>query len=540
MDENYYEMLIKNISNVEIEESDRESFFDSFAAIKKEAETPKILNVIVKTTSNPKFIKDMLGIMGLSSSNVDKIIEFLKKSDYISSNEEVLDWLINLDSEVFHNIIYYFKPLTLGNSEGFNKKYFPIYNFPIIRIMDYCLKHNHFEKFSVCTERLEFWTLNAYWNARESLIEESINNNRGNPEFFFIFSYKNPSIVKKYITINDIPNLTYLTCKMFISQDILPKEFVNSNAFFDVFKSFTLDQQIEITELLEGHDYDKELIDNLHKLFNKEKVESKNISIITNNILEVSPKYLKRLRDEIKESSYFKKNNLEQDDFWLFINELLGESEDLKYLGSLTKYSYYRLRNLYEECYRYATESIVSSLYPLANLNEFITYMDQDKFNILYRVQTFSDLSNLGESFKEREFCGFSILTQDNFSHYPGSIVHGYYSKVTPDLIAHIYPADSLSTSWAKYQKDLSKKINMLLDIDDLNALTYAYKTYNQLCIRTKTKEHEILKQDAIICLGDVDDKSIKYAEEHNKNILVLRKNKNTIEYNDDIYSHLQ
>lgn len=79
----------------------------------------------------------------------------------------------------------------------------------------------------------------------------------------------------------------------------------------------------------------------------------------------------------------------------------------------------------------------------------------------------------------------------------------------------------------------------MLLDIDDLNALTYAYKTYCQLCLRTKTRVNDILQQDAIICCGDVDEKSIKYAEENNKKVLVLKRNENTIEYNDDIYSHL-
>lgn len=43
MDTNYYEELIKNISNVEIEKSDKETFFDSFAAIKYEKEFFKIL-----------------------------------------------------------------------------------------------------------------------------------------------------------------------------------------------------------------------------------------------------------------------------------------------------------------------------------------------------------------------------------------------------------------------------------------------------------------------------------------------------------------
>ena len=544
MNESYYEILIKNISDVDFVENDREVFFDSFNAMKIEAESPKSFEIIIKNAEHPEVAKKLLDILNLSTKNVDKIIYFLKHLDYISSNEEVLDWLMNLDSDFLNNILYYFKPFILGNVESFNKKDFPLYNYPIIRIMDYCLKNAYFEKFSVCTERLEDWTLEAYWKARKNLIEYCVKNNRNHPEFFLLFNRKDPSRVKKYITEENINilNLTYPICEKLISQNILPINLINCTSFFDVFKKISLQEQIKITELLEGYDYPEELINHLHKLFNKEnidKIENKRIDFVTSNILEVSPEYLIKIRDEIINSSYFKKFDVEKDGFWLFINDFFDASGELKYPISLTEGSYSKLKELYKKCFRYATESIVSSLYPLPKLTQKITYLDMDKYNILCRVQTLFDLSNLDESFNKRTFCGFSILTQDNFSHYPGAIIHGYYSKVTADLIAHIYPTDSLSSSWAKYRKDLTKKPNMLLDIDDLNALTYAYKTYCQLCLRTKTRENDILQQDAIICCGDVDEKSIKYAEENNKKVLVLKRNENTIEYNDDIYSHL-
>lgn len=41
MNESYYEILIKNISDVDFVENDREVFFDSFNAMKIEAESPK-------------------------------------------------------------------------------------------------------------------------------------------------------------------------------------------------------------------------------------------------------------------------------------------------------------------------------------------------------------------------------------------------------------------------------------------------------------------------------------------------------------------
>lgn len=544
MDTNYYEELIKNINNVEIEESDKEAFFDSFEAIKYEKEFFKTFNTIIRMIKHPDFLKDMLKSWNISIENVDKIIYFFEHLDYISSNDEVLEWIMNTDSRVLHELLYYSKPLilgNLGNSDGTNKKYFPIYNFPIIRIMDYCLKNGYFEHFSVCLERLEDWTIDAYWNARHDLIEKTINDYRNDPNFFFIFSNREVSIVKKYITSSDIPNLTYKTAKMLISQNILPEYFINTDEFFNVFKTFTLDEQIEITELLVGNDFDSAFITKLHSLFNKdhiEKIEDNRIEIITRNLLEVSTDYLKKITEEIKYSSYFKKFNVEKDEFWLFITELLSDYR-LKHIDGIG-YSYAKLMDLYQKCYNYATESIVSSLYPLSELKDDITYINQDKYNLLCRVQTFFDLNDLNKSFRERTFGGFSILNQDNFSHYPGNLVYGYYSKVTPDMIAHIYPADSLSASWALYKKDLSKKINMLLDIDDLNARTYKNQTYNQLCIKTKTNDNEILKEDAIICFDTVNDEALKYQEKHNSKILVLRRNENTIEYNQDIYSHLQ
>ena len=541
MAENYFEMQIRNIRNAEIKESERNTFFDSFDAIKKESF--EALKVIIRNVEFPEMAKIILDLKNFPLVNFEKIIYFLKHPDYISSSDEVLDWMTHLNLESFHDILYLIKPIFLGNDEACNKIRFPLYHYPIIRIMDYCLKHSFFEKFSICTERLEDWVLEAYCNVRKNLIEECINNNRNNPEMFFLFNHQNSSIVRKCIGEEDIPNLTYPTCKMLISQNLLPGELINCSSFFDVFKKFSLPEQIAITELLEGYDYPTELIDLLHKLFNKEKVDNIDNNeryFNIHNILEISPDFFEKIRNEIISSSYFRKFNVEKDEFWQFINSIFSKSKELECSKALTEGSYYKLRELYRKCSRYATESIVSSLYPLSDLTQRVTYMDKDEYNILCRVQTLYDLPDLDESFNKRTFCDFSILTQDNFSHYPGAILHGYYSKVTADLIAHIYPTDSLSSSWAKYQKDLSQKPNMLLDIDDLNALAYAYKTYCELCIRTKTRNNEVLKSDAIICFDDVDDRSIRYAEKHNERILVLKRTKKTIECNEDIYSHLQ
>ncbi len=519
MDIKYYEELIKNMNNAEKEAIDEE---------KESIDEETVWNYIKVIESGGEFF-----------SGSDKARSFL---DYISLNDKQLEFIMNKDSISLHKMLCYSKPLYLGNNERYNKIYFPINNFPIIRIMDYCLKHGYFEHFSVCTERLEAWAMDAYWNARHDLIEETINNYRNNPDFFFMFDNVKASIVKKYITLSDIPNLTYRTAKMLISKNILPEYFINTDEFLSVFKTFTFEEQIYITELLVGYEFDSAIITKLHSLFNKEdieKIEDRKEWELLLNIFEISPYYLTRITDQIKRSSYFKKFNVEKSEFWLFVTELLT-GDGLKHIDRIDDNLYAKLMDLYQKCYNYATESIVSSLYPLSELKDDITYIDKDKYNLLCRVQTLFDLDDLDESFRKRTFCGFSVLNQDNFSHYPGGLVYGYYSKLTPDMIAHIFPTDSLSASWALYKKDLSLKINMLLDIDDLNAMTYENKTYNQLCIRTKTNDNEILREDAIICFDNVDDYALWYQEKHNSKILVLRRNENTIEYNEDIYSDLQ
>ena len=107
MNESYYEILIKNISDVDFVENDREVFFDSFNAMKIEAESPKSFEIIIKNAEHPEFAKKLLDKLNLSNKNVDKIIYFFKHLDYISSNEEVLDWLMRLDSDFLYNILYY-------------------------------------------------------------------------------------------------------------------------------------------------------------------------------------------------------------------------------------------------------------------------------------------------------------------------------------------------------------------------------------------------------------------------------------------------
>ena len=98
---------------------------------------------------------------------------------------------------------------------------------------------------------------------------------------------------------------------------------------------------------------------------------------------------------------------------------------------------------------------------------------------------------------------------------------------------------DSLSSADARYESKLTKLPNMLLDIRDLNKATIENKTYNQLCVRTKTKSGKILWPDCIVCINEISEKSWKVAEELQLKIIVIHKQKGAIEYTGDIYKHL-
>lgn len=314
----------------------------------------------------------------------------------------------------------------------------------------------------------------------------------------------------------------------------MPRSVFMSSEFLEGFQQLTLKQQIILAEAMENIEYPPDFIKKLHTKLNK---QYKNNCEIVNTLFEVSSQKLQVLYNVISNSSYFKKYGIANSEFWKLVTQIFSYiTEESSFVGNIPvdKCFYDELMNLYQTCRNYATTSIVNSLYPLDTLEDKITYLENVKFNILVRVSTIFDCKTLEETFEKRTFCGFSILNENNFSHFGKSTLYGYYTSVTPDLIAHIYPMDSLSTSWARYEKDLSKRTNLLLDIDDLNDETYKLQTYNQLCIRTKTKEGKILYPNCVVHTNDVDEALIQKDEEQGFKGLVLKKNPKTIEFNED------
>lgn len=474
-------------------------------------------------TKNKKIIKLLTELIYKNNLRyLEIILEIIKQSIFHCNNKYNID--------------------TITNNDHFIRMYFPIQNIPIIRIMKYSIENDLFDIYSVCAKKIEPIFIEMIFNSYFDKINQKFVNNNGNSNILYLLinlsnKYQKNLSIMRYTSLleNSSYNLLYNII------NYVPKNFIINDYFVIGFKKCEINEQLNIINSLEELEYPNDFINNLHNNLNKKSIERLKINYQQNPYdlylnKETSNK-LKEIYDVILNSSYFKKNNIENTNFWHLITEI--KDNEWKEIISIDRNLYLELMNLYGNCRDYATKSIVESLYPLSNLQNKITYLENVKFNILVRVQTMWDCENLEESFKKRTFCGFSIINEDNFSHYGDSILYGYYTGITPSLIAHIYPQDSLSQSWANYEKDLTKKLNYLLDINDLNRITYESKTYNQLCVRTKTQTGEILRHNCIV-FTDENDKRIEIVEKSDNKILILRKNSHTIENNDDIYKYLK
>jgi len=274
-----------------------------------------------------------------------------------------------------------------------------------------------------------------------------------------------------------IEKAPFAAIEVFFRNGVTSEDYVNNSFFLNAFKGFSLFEQIVLAEILEQNEFSFKFIKKLHKNLNKDtQITEKNFNI---NVFEISCQRLEQIMQVIKKSSYFIKRDVKKSELWILLTSMNHSNID-------TTIDYYsQIMDLYYKCREYATKSIVNALYPLNTIPRKVTHL-KGKFNILARVRTMWEAEELDETFRIREFCSFSILTEKNMSHYGNHVLYGYYTGITPNLIAHIYPIDSLSNSGAKFEYQLTDRMNMLLDIDDLNKATLEQQTYNQLCIRTK------------------------------------------------------
>lgn len=491
--------------------------------------------------TNKKWFKEFVAL-DKADYTIDQFFEFISWNDkYVRqsncefyNSQDMLDLLINRSDQVVQDILREYKTGHFGNMEELNKKHFVDINIPLIRMMNYFLSKKAFKEFGLVAERLEVEYYSLWFELKSKELCEIIESNIDNPYLLVLFSRLdkesfNKFFKKEYFCI--LENTAYVPLKKIFETRMIPIEYVNNSFFKNGFKKFSLEQQINLTELLENKELDSNFITELHKLLNKDdKITEYNFKI---NVFEMSEEKFKKMIETIEKSSYFEKNDVANSSLWLKVKA--GYNKDIEADADY----YLEITNLYIRCREYATKSIIDSLYPLNTIPSKIYHLT-GTFNILARVRTMWEVKELDETFRIRTFCSFSILTEKNMSHYGNSVLYGYYTGVTPESIAHIYPIDSLSNAEAALESELTKRTNMLLDMNDLNQATLERKTYNQLCIRTKSKDGKILHPDCIVCIDELDEKSQEIADEMGLPIVILDKKPDTIENNQDIFADLK
>lgn len=202
----------------------------------------------------------------------------------------------------------------------------------------------------------------------------------------------------------------------------------------------------------------------------------------------------------------------------------------------------WKTERVYEE-YRaaraYACSSIINSLYPLGGLTSDITTLDcaTDHFYLLARVRTNWEAPTIEQTADLRTFLGFSLLSERNLSHFPGRVLYGYYTDVTPDMIAHICPYDADTISYMHNRFEVSAQPEQLLDAEDLLLSACEHHTYSQLTIRSKNGSR-VLRPDCIIAIDEISSDDRLAREKYQLPILLIHRSPNTLYHVKDQYSY--
>lgn len=358
----------------------------------------------------------------------EKVLKYLVES-YLVRPADILELLLE---SMKSSVLYYNDKY---NNDDFTRMEFPIQNIPIIRIMKFCLENDLFEIYSLCAEKLEPIFIEMFFDTHLEQINKKLEDSKNNSNILYLFfnlsdGYMKKVSIMKYTSL--LENSSYYALFNLIKH--APQNFIMSDSFIEGFKKCKCNEQIDIIARLEEYEYPISFIKKLHNNLNKESIKQ----ILTQDFIENKYKCylggeaksrLDKIYNIIFNSSYFKKNNIGNTDFWNLITTI--KNNNWKQIVLNERNLYEELMNLYKICYNYATESIVNSLYPLDTLKDKITYLENIKFNVLVRVMTMFDCATLEESFEKRTFAGFSIINEKNFSHYGNTTLYGYYSGLS-------------------------------------------------------------------------------------------------------------
>lgn len=190
------------------------------------------------------------------------------------------------------------------------------------------------------------------------------------------------------------------------------------------------------------------------------------------------------------------------------------------------------LEATYVACRDYACNSIVNSLTTFDNLRDGEIYdldCSKDHFFLLARVRTNWESKTIEETAEARKYLGFTVLTEQNLSHFPGRVLYGYWRGIDPAMIAHIYPCDSDTDGYETDPLKLSKFSEMLLDMGDLCESALKMKAYCQVTISSKMPNGSVLMPDAVIAIGEIGPDDRLAAKERGLPILLIHKTPNTV-----------
>lgn len=213
------------------------------------------------------------------------------------------------------------------------------------------------------------------------------------------------------------------------------------------------------------------------------------------------------------------------------------EAEQLLFLKQLKQLGDYQTI-LYDICYQLriqSAKSLVTNCFSVAdypNQKEIVITPDTLKY---FFVRTNDRPEPFISKGYDVEAASFSIVSTDNPATYLGNerTIFGF-SNIDPNMIAHVYPHDSLSYPRAKYPYYYTNYTPHFIDIKTLMKKAQENNTYPEIVIVKKHYEEETLYPDYILGINEFKKQDLEFAERLNiPKVKILVKDKNKINYKD-------
>lgn len=462
-------------------------------------------------------INDLSEILKLSPTKIEAIIKLfsnLKKGNVSIEEFKILEIVPEEDFDEFLN--------------GLNVN-------TLIECANYFLDRGFYFKLSRCIEKVEYDVIKMWYQNNIDNIDKKIKEDMKESSLLYIFNNLEQKEFDYFFKNEYLPILKNAPANAYLG--LLNKVDISNKPnqielFYEAFSKYNNLEQLKIIELITDLEWDISIIKKLRNMINKDK---NNHSVLSLDILNTTQKRFGELYEIIKQSSYYMKNQIENTKIGQILLEISNLNSDVYNMLETDKDYFIEMMKLYEICQDYAINSIVNALYPLEELPDTINYIESDKYNILINALPDWSKEEMLDHFSKDRFYRFNILTEINFSHCSmHTPIYGFSSGVASKNIVHLsgMTDDLCYYSKAKLIKDVYEKPTYLLDIDDINNVAYNSERFNHVIMEPKDINGNLLKPDCLICLDEVTDKQIKKAEDEDLKILVLKRNKYTIEIN--------